>query len=69
MPKDDSNFTYESKNYYIIAPSIQLPSKNIQINKIKKLKKVPINFEYGSESNPNFLTKKKLIKILRDDSI
>ena len=69
VPKDDSNFTYESKNYYIIAPSIQLPSKNIQINKIKKLKKVPINFEYGSESNPNFLTKKKLIKILRDDSI
>ena len=69
VPKDDSNFTYESKNYYIISPSIQLPSKNIQINKIKKLKKVPINFEYGSESNPNFLTKKKLIKILRDDSI
>ena len=69
VPKDDSNFTYESKNYYIIAPSIQLPSKNIQINKIKRLKKVPINFEYGSESNPNFLTKKKLIKILRDDSI
>ena len=69
VPKDDSNFTYEFKNYYIIAPSIRLPSKNIQINKIKKLKKVPINFEYGSESNPNFLTKKKLIKILRDDSI
>ena len=69
VPKDDSNFTYESKNYYVIAPSIQLPEKNIQIHKIKKLKKVPADFEYGSGSNPHFLTKKDLIKILRDDSL
>ena len=39
VPKDDSNFTYESKNYYIITPSIRLPAKNIQIHKIKKLKR------------------------------
>lgn len=51
ISKDDSNYTYEFKDHYIIYPHFDWWSNQPD----KAGKKVNANFEYSSESNQEFL--------------
>lgn len=51
---DESNYTYEFKDYFVIIPAILDKKK---FNKLlKKSKKVKINFVYSSDKNSKWLT-------------
>jgi UDP-N-acetylglucosamine 4,6-dehydratase len=66
ISKSDSRFTYDFKDHYVIGPSIffNKAKKNFSKNKLnEKGKKVPINFEYTSENNKNFLNINQIKKI------
>jgi UDP-N-acetylglucosamine 4,6-dehydratase len=66
IPKNDSRFTYEFKDHYVIAPSIFFDNfkKDFSKNRLNENgKKVPINFEYTSEDNKNFLNIHQIKKI------
>jgi UDP-N-acetylglucosamine 4,6-dehydratase len=60
---DDSSFTYENKNSYLIVPAIELPDKNIKPRKLKGYKKVKKGFAYSSLTNPNYLSLAQIKKI------
>lgn len=60
---EDSRYTYEYKNYYKILPAIFDTYKNKKY--IKNGKKVSQNFEYSSNTNTKWLTRKDLQKWLR----
>ena len=55
---EDSNYTYEFKDYFKILPQINGWDKNK--NSIKNGKKVGKNFTYSSDNNSEWMTKKKL---------
>ncbi len=63
--RDDSNYTYENKYSYIIVPSIELPERNIKPKKLKGFKKVKRGFEYSSLTNINYLSKNKIISLIK----
>ena len=63
--RDDSNYTYENKYSYIIVPSIELPERNIKPKKLKGFKKVKKGFEYSSLTNINYLSKNKIINLIK----
>ena len=54
---DDSNYTYEFKDYFKILPQINGWDKNKKT--IKNGKKVRKNFTYSSDNNSEWMTKKK----------
>ena len=54
---EDSNYTYEFKDYFKILPQINGWDKNK--NSIKNGKKVGKNFTYSSDNNSEWMTKKK----------
>ena len=61
---DESNNTYEFKDYYVIIPAIFNKSKFKQF--LKKSKKVKNNFVYSSNTNTKWLTQNKFKKWLTD---
>lgn len=52
--EEDAYFTYEYDDYFKILPAIN--SWNSDIKRIKNGKKVPENFVYSSENNPDWMT-------------
>lgn len=64
----DSYNTFDIGNYYIILDNIN--SKNLsKYPKKCKIKKVHKNFSYNSLNNPNFLTVKEIINLVKKISI
>lgn len=65
---DDSKYTYDFRDFYLISPSIRISNKNIKYNIInnKKGRLVKNNFDYNSKSNNTFLKGEKLLKFLMD---
>ena len=58
ISSDDSNLTYEYKDYYKILPLIN--EWGIDSLRIKNGKKVPEGFVYSSDNNSDWMTKGKL---------
>ena len=52
--EEDAHFTYEYDDYFKILPAIN--SWDSDIKRIKNGKKVPENFVYSSENNPDWMT-------------
>ncbi len=63
-PPEISHLTLEFKDHFVICPSLDSEESSIYIiNNIgEKGKKVKYGFEYSSESNPVFLSKKEILK-------
>ena len=59
--KEESNHTYEFKNYFMISPSISFYKFKVSTQNGKKVKK---DFEYNSGNNKDFLNLKKIKKLL-----
>ena len=63
ITKEDSRYTYDCKDRYVIEPNIhQWDSERLKKNKIKG-NKVQENFEYTSNLNTTWLTKKDLLSL------
>jgi UDP-N-acetylglucosamine 4,6-dehydratase len=65
-PSDDSYHTFEYKDHFVIAPSIQFSSRSndFTINALnEKGKIVTHNFEYNSKDNPEFLSPVDLLDL------
>ena len=64
--KDDSRYTIEFKNHYLIKPSINLNINSSYLKNIlkEKGKKINLDFEYNSGTNNEFLNVKKIQKYL-----
>tara|TARA_Y100001960_G_scaffold334176_1_gene446415 strand:- start:10967 stop:12004 length:1038 start_codon:yes stop_codon:yes gene_type:complete len=63
ITKEDSRYTYDCKDRYVIEPNIhQWDSERLKKNKIKG-NKVQENFEYTSNLNKTWLTKKDLLSL------
>ncbi len=62
ISKADSINTYNIGNYYSVVEQTQLPV--IEFYKRKKYKKVPLNFEYNSSNNSDFLNVNQLKKLI-----
>ena len=58
ISKEDSNHTFEYKNYFKILPALQDVYKNKKF--IKSGKKVKNGFEYSSNTNTEWMTTRKL---------
>ena len=58
ISSEDSDYTYEYKDYYKILPQINNWSKDTK--RIKNGAKVPSGFVYSSENNSKWMTKKDL---------
>ena len=58
ISSEDSDYTYEYKDYYKILPQINNWSKDTK--RIKNGAKVPSGFVYSSENNSEWMTKKTL---------
>ena len=67
-PKDDSHLVMEFKKYYIICPTIEFnKKKNFIFNFYgEKGKRVKQYFEYNSKDNKTKLSKKKLLKLIKN---
>ena len=66
ITKDDSPFTIDLGDYYVILPN----DKNFLASYLKlrkDSKKVPSNFSYTSDNNPDFLDKDQLRKLIIDN--
>jgi UDP-N-acetylglucosamine 4,6-dehydratase len=58
-PREYAHLTLEFSDHYVLQPGIIFFSNpsNYLVNALgEKAKRVPDNFEYNSESNPEFLT-------------
>ena len=64
ISKADSFNTYDLKKYYSIVEKNL--NKTLKYYKLKKFKKVPLNFEYNSSNNPYFLNVNQLHKLIND---
>ncbi|MCE0556231.1 MULTISPECIES: UDP-N-acetylglucosamine 4,6-dehydratase (inverting) [unclassified Motilimonas] len=67
-PADDSYHTFEFKDYYVIAPSINFSSRtnDFTINALgDKGSEVAAGFEYNSRNNPHFLTADEILEYNR----
>ena len=63
ITKEDSRYTYDCKDRYVIEPNIhQCDSERLKKNKIKG-NKVQENFEYTSNLNKTWLTRKDLLSL------
>ena len=63
ITKEDSRYSYDCKDRYVIEPNIhQWDSERLKKNKIKG-NKVQENFEYTSNLNKTWLTKKDLLSL------
>ena len=63
ITKEDSRYTYDCKDRYVIEPNIhQWDSERLKKNKIKG-NKVQENFEYTSNLNKTWLTNKDLLSL------
>ncbi|MBH71491.1 MAG: UDP-N-acetylglucosamine 4,6-dehydratase (inverting) [Alphaproteobacteria bacterium MarineAlpha6_Bin6] len=63
ITKEDSRYTYDCKDRYVIEPNIhQWDSERLKKNKIKG-NKVQENFEYTSNLNKTWLTRKDLLSL------
>ena len=63
ITKEDSRYTYDCKDRYVIEPNIhQWDSERLKKKKIKG-NKVQENFEYTSNLNKTWLTKKDLLSL------
>jgi UDP-N-acetylglucosamine 4,6-dehydratase len=63
-PSDDSHLTIEFDDHYVISPTIIFENRKIDftVNMLgEKGKFVSQGFEYNSGSNPNFLSKDKIL--------
>ena len=63
---NESRQILEFKNFYLIRPSIILDEKKFNYKKNYKNevgKSVPLNFEYTSENNSNFLSVNQIVKL------
>ena len=60
---DDSYYTIENSKNYIILPKLEKKILNKYLKKFKA-KKIKKPFSYNSKDNPNFLTIKKLRKLI-----
>ena len=58
ISSSDSNFSYEFKDFYLIIPSTF--DKKKYKNLIKNSKKVKYNFNYSSNNNKSWMTRKEL---------
>ncbi|MDC3057468.1 UDP-N-acetylglucosamine 4,6-dehydratase (inverting) [Alphaproteobacteria bacterium] len=66
IPQEESRNCIEMKDKYIITPQLSWWNRKDLDKKIKKDgKKVPINFEYTSDKNNNWLDSLKLMQILK----
>jgi len=65
--QDDSKYTLEFNNHYLIKPSISLNIKSSYIkNKLNEMgKKVKSNFQYNSGTNNDFLTRNQIKTVLK----
>lgn len=68
--REDSSYTLEFKNHYLIKPSIILNTNNSYTkNKLNENgKKVRENFEYNSDTNKNLLSQKAITKFIKNFS-
>ncbi len=66
--KDDSRYTIEFKNHYLIKPSINLNINSSYLKNIlkEKGKKKNLDFEYNSGTNNKFINVKKIQKYLNN---
>ncbi len=66
--KDDSRYTIEFKNHYLIKPSINLNINSSYLKNIlkEKGKKKNLDFEYNSGTNNEFINVKKIQKYLNN---
>ncbi len=66
--RDDSKYTIEYKNHYLIKPSINLNIKSSYLKNSlnEKGKKVKQDFEYNSGTNKDYLNKKKIEKFIKN---
>ncbi len=66
--KDDSRYTIEFKNHYLIKPSINLNINSSYLKNIlkEKGKKTNLDFQYNSGTNNEFLNVKKIQKYLNN---
>ena len=68
-PSDESNFTIEYKNHYVINSNLMFISNKRDISSLlidaRKEKGIPVskNFEYNSGNNSHFLTVKEIKKL------
>ncbi|MCJ8319995.1 MAG: UDP-N-acetylglucosamine 4,6-dehydratase (inverting) [Colwellia sp.] len=63
-PSDDSYHTYEYDDHFVIAPSIKFSSRSndFTVNALNEHgHQVVHGFEYNSQNNPTFLSKKELL--------
>ena len=69
--RDDSKYTIEFKDHYLIKPSINLNIKNSYLKNSlnEKGNKVKQDFEYNSGTNKDYLNKKKIKKFIKNYSI
>lgn len=68
VSKDDSRYTIEFKNHYLIKPSINLNINSSHLKNIlkEKGKKTNLDFQYNSGTNNEFLNVKKIQKYLNN---
>ena len=68
ITKSDSNNTIEFNKYYVILPQKLTWNKNeyIQKSNDEYINHVKDNFEYNSNSNPNFLGVETLKELIKD---
>jgi len=66
VPEDESHNTIESKDMYVILPPFEWWD-DCSIRSYKGYKRVKDGFRYDSNNNENWLTVKRLKKILRDE--
>lgn len=71
ISKEDSRHSREYKDHYIIIPEAYSHNKLLQEEFLKNRigKKLPEGFEFTSDTNPNWLTKKDLKILIKDKLI
>ena len=64
ISKDESRSTIEYDDYYIIKPTFKSFERNFQVNNGHSVKN---DFEYSSQTNKSWITKKNLLKCINID--
>jgi UDP-N-acetylglucosamine 4,6-dehydratase len=68
-PADDSHLTLEFPDHYVIKPTIHMvETGDFMVNKLgETATPVPLDFEYNSETNPNFLEPHQIRDLVESD--
>ena len=72
ISSDDSQLTYEFKDYYVISPSIKFTSINVDFSKnalCEVGKKVTDGFSYSSDNNAQWADKNELLAMIERTEI